>query len=587
MQTESVPYQPGMTLGREYDLKTYSSGLDLFTEASLSKVETIDGHKNRAHYSVIKNAQDVNNVLEVSGELSLKVKANLVKVEGAGKYLKECTADENSLEILAVAKVETVTETMKETNIRSGVKSKLKGTHFIRSITYGGELLVRIWIKNSDKRQLDEIKADLTGKLSLKGLVDAGAKAKLKQLEKDLTSSSEMNITYFSTTPSSQVPRDIDGMLQVLDNFQHEVKKQNDGKGCPIRCELVPLKFLSSKLPDMIRDKGLEVLLEQLETNFDDLLVAKAELDSFLGDIDTELTESQEEEGGDIDQRLKEVLRIYQKVVAELDLSKRKGGSKPIEHAFKVYDTKKKLGGFRKEVWRFICKVRSSKEKSTTEADLPRGGPLDIILTGKANRGASTTGNTIFGQKKFSSQMPTESVLSMPQKISDSVGGRELNVMDLGGAVEQPQNNLMSMLNFSGRWFHDGVHVILFVMSAIERLSKEESLAIESLRQSDQNILGKHVICVFSHGDSFYRQMELDGKSLTFSQYIESVKGPMQRLLQDCHNRYVLFNNAESDPGKKREMVIDLISLIDRLIKDNGGEKLSLDPNKASSDNDC
>ncbi|XP_046557784.1 immune-associated nucleotide-binding protein 9-like [Haliotis rubra] len=207
---------------------------------------------------------------------------------------------------------------------------------------------------------------------------------------------------------------------------------------------------------------------------------------------------------------------------------------------------------------------------------------------GKANRGASTTGNTIFGQKKFFSQIPTETMFSPCLKISDSVGGRDLNVVDYGGMVDQVlTRNMISMLNQSGMWFPRGVHVILLVMSAIERLSKEEISAIESLRQSDQNILGKYVICVFTHGDSFHRQMEQDRRSLTFGQYIESVGGPMQKLLQDCHNRYILFNNAEADPGKKRERVTDLIRLIDCLIKENGEEKLSLDPENVSDDDDC
>ncbi|XP_046370546.2 uncharacterized protein LOC124121425 isoform X2 [Haliotis rufescens] len=589
MQTESVPYQPGMTLGREYDLKTYSSGLDLFTDESMSKVEKIDRHRNIAHYSVIQKAQDVHDMLNVSGELSLKVKANLVMVGGTGSYLKECRTDDNTLEIIAVANVETGTETMKETKLKSGIKRKLKGTHFFRSITYGGELLVRIRIKNSNKKQLNDIHADLKGKLSFKGMVDAGAKAKFKQLENDLSSSSEINIDYFSTTPTSYMPRDVDGMLQVLDDFKREVMEQNDGKGCPCRCELVPLKTLSSNLPDMLKDKGLEVLLEQLEANFDDLLAAKAMLDSFLGDVDVELTESQEEEASAIEQRLVEVLRVYLKVVAELDLTKKKRRqSEPIEKAFKEYDSEKKVGGFRKEVSKFISKLKSPKESVTPVADLPDGEPLDIILMGKTNRGASTTGNTIFGEKKFSSQITTATILFQNLKISESVGGRKLNVMDLDGAVDQAlAQDLMVMLRQSGIWFPHGVHVVLLILSATERLSKEEISAVESLRQADQDILRKHVICVFTRGDSFHRQMELDGKSLTFSQHIESASGPMRMLLQDCQNRYVLFNNAEADLGKKREMVIDLVKLIDSLMTENRGEKLSLDLENLSDDNDC
>ncbi len=44
----------------------------------------------------------------MSGELSLQIKAGLVKVEGAGKYLSERKNDENSSEILVMLKCQTV-----------------------------------------------------------------------------------------------------------------------------------------------------------------------------------------------------------------------------------------------------------------------------------------------------------------------------------------------------------------------------------------------------------------------------------------------------------------------------------------------
>ncbi len=104
----TVPYQSGMMLGRTYDLQTLQSGLDIFTDKALAKSEKTERHHTSINYSVVKNSRDVNNILDVSGEISLKIKAGLLKVEGMGSYLKEVGSKENTLQILAKAHVETV-----------------------------------------------------------------------------------------------------------------------------------------------------------------------------------------------------------------------------------------------------------------------------------------------------------------------------------------------------------------------------------------------------------------------------------------------------------------------------------------------
>ena len=59
-------------------------------------------------YQVVKNSKDVNDLLDVSCELSLKVKANLLKVEGIGQYINESQLEEGTTCLLAVMKCTTV-----------------------------------------------------------------------------------------------------------------------------------------------------------------------------------------------------------------------------------------------------------------------------------------------------------------------------------------------------------------------------------------------------------------------------------------------------------------------------------------------
>ena len=59
-------------------------------------------------YQVVKNSKDVNDLLDVSCELSLKVKANLLEVEGIGKYINESQLEEGTASLLVVMKCTTV-----------------------------------------------------------------------------------------------------------------------------------------------------------------------------------------------------------------------------------------------------------------------------------------------------------------------------------------------------------------------------------------------------------------------------------------------------------------------------------------------
>lgn len=59
-------------------------------------------------YKVIKTAQDARDFLDISGELSLRIKAGLLNIKGTGSYLKESKSREEYVEILAKSNFESV-----------------------------------------------------------------------------------------------------------------------------------------------------------------------------------------------------------------------------------------------------------------------------------------------------------------------------------------------------------------------------------------------------------------------------------------------------------------------------------------------
>ena len=100
---------PTLCIGRTYDARKVSAGIDIFpSNIPTEKIKKMNVNHFTFKYKVVRNSNDVKDLLDISGELSLKVKAGLVKVEGLGKYLTDTDKKEETTELLAVLKCVTV-----------------------------------------------------------------------------------------------------------------------------------------------------------------------------------------------------------------------------------------------------------------------------------------------------------------------------------------------------------------------------------------------------------------------------------------------------------------------------------------------
>ena len=95
-----------LCIGRTYDSKNNRAGIDIFQHEIKTRIEHVD--RFSFQYKSIESQEDVRDLLNISGAISLKIKANYVKVEGAGKYIYNNNKDKGVTEILAVVKCTTV-----------------------------------------------------------------------------------------------------------------------------------------------------------------------------------------------------------------------------------------------------------------------------------------------------------------------------------------------------------------------------------------------------------------------------------------------------------------------------------------------
>ena len=98
---------PTLCLGRTFDSETLSARADI-SSSNDKPPKSMNINKFSFKYQVVKSRQDINNLLEIPGELSLQIKAKVVNVKGAWQYLKENKVQEGRTNLLTVMKCTTV-----------------------------------------------------------------------------------------------------------------------------------------------------------------------------------------------------------------------------------------------------------------------------------------------------------------------------------------------------------------------------------------------------------------------------------------------------------------------------------------------
>ncbi|GFQ90734.1 uncharacterized protein TNCT_549821 [Trichonephila clavata] len=288
-------------------------------------------------YLVVHNTSDLIDFIDLDPALALRGIYGSESTILFQKFLRSDFDRQKVTEILFYVKYKVETRTFpsdtKLTTHWQKRPQKYVGTHYVKSITSGGRLLLSFQIHPMEPEYLEEVRNAIASHLGKSGIIDENLTEKLENLCKALELKAYVRNqggAYgidFRTLPSK-----MEEVSRFALQFPAMVKNTGDGKGSALDLEVVDLHTVAPNFKEYKTNPDLAPVLREAFAKFDDICIAKSELESWM---DSKfLLEEPSEEVNAFSDKIRSAYRAMSSAIDRLDVA---GPVSQFDAAFQAY----------------------------------------------------------------------------------------------------------------------------------------------------------------------------------------------------------------------------------------------------------
>jgi len=257
--------------------------------------------------SVIKDSKSLEESMEIGGRLAISY-GPTISGEGSGNYLDKSVSSTRQVTVVYRSRHTaffkrlqpgTLVSTQDSMEVISRPQELASnfGTLFVDTIVYGAQLDVAFTVTSTEDIDLQEIEAELKGKIGT-GPLNIDFEAKFQKQEGQQTATYNMNIDAEATGVLVTIPANptFAQVAEIIENFNVEYATKFEDfriENIPLLEQIEPVGFMLSSTADRIQtlDKMemaiLEDRMDDLGRSFSDTMLWKAKLNSIDRNLKT------------------------------------------------------------------------------------------------------------------------------------------------------------------------------------------------------------------------------------------------------------------------------------------------------------